>query len=70
MLSDEEAGGEYGAKFLAQSHPEALAGIRYALGEVGGVSIPLGGRRVYAIQVTEKRQCHVKATVRGPPLGR
>src|SRR5687768_1246949 len=64
VLSDEEAGGEYGAKFLAQSRPEALAGIRYALGEVGGVSIPLGGRRVYAIQVTEKRQCHVKATVR------
>jgi acetylornithine deacetylase/succinyl-diaminopimelate desuccinylase-like protein len=66
VLSDEEAGGEYGAKFLAQNHPEALAGVRYALGEVGGVSIPLGGRRVYAIQVTEKRQCHVKATVRGP----
>ena len=43
VLSDEEAGGEYGAKFLAQSHPEALAGIRYALGEVGGVSIPLAG---------------------------
>jgi acetylornithine deacetylase/succinyl-diaminopimelate desuccinylase-like protein len=66
VLSDEEAGGEYGAGFLVQSHPEALTGIRYAFGEVGGVSVPLAGRRLYAIQVTEKRQCHVKATVRGP----
>jgi acetylornithine deacetylase/succinyl-diaminopimelate desuccinylase-like protein len=66
VLADEEAGGEFGAKFLAQQHPRSLAGVRYALGEVGGVSVPLAGRRMYAIQVTEKRQCHVKATIRGP----
>ena len=55
VLSDEEAGGDFGAKFLAQEHPEALAGIRHALGEVGGVTVYMGGRRFYPIQVAEKR---------------
>ena len=66
VLSDEEAGGDFGAKFLAHEHPEALAGIRHALGEVGGVSIYIAGRRFYPIQVAEKRMCHIKATIRGP----
>jgi acetylornithine deacetylase/succinyl-diaminopimelate desuccinylase-like protein len=66
VLSDEEAGGDFGAKFLAQQHSDALAGIRHALGEVGGVSIYVGGQRFYPIQVAEKRMCHIKATVRGP----
>jgi acetylornithine deacetylase/succinyl-diaminopimelate desuccinylase-like protein len=66
VLSDEEAGGDYGAKFIANEHPEALSGVRHALGEVGGVSIYVGGRRFYPIQVAEKRLCHIKATVRGP----
>jgi acetylornithine deacetylase/succinyl-diaminopimelate desuccinylase-like protein len=66
VLSDEEAGGDFGAKFLAREHPEALSGIRHALGEVGGVAVYIGGRRFYPIQVAEKRMCHIKATVRGP----
>ena len=66
VLSDEEAGGDHGAKFLAQQHPEAFAGIRHALGEVGGMAIYIAGRRFYPIQVAEKRICHLKATVRGP----
>ena len=66
VVSDEEAGGDFGAKFLAQQHPDALAGVRHALGEVGGVSIYIAGQRFYPIQVAEKRLCHLKATVRGP----
>ncbi|MGH8733821.1 MAG: glutamate-5-semialdehyde dehydrogenase, partial [Burkholderiales bacterium] len=66
VLSDEEAGGDFGAKFLAREHPDALAGVRHALGEVGGVSVYIAGRRFYPIQVAEKRMCHLKATVRGP----
>jgi acetylornithine deacetylase/succinyl-diaminopimelate desuccinylase-like protein len=66
VLSDEEAGGDFGAKFLAREHPAALAGIRHALGEVGGVAVYIGGRRFYPIQVAEKQMCHIKATVRGP----
>jgi acetylornithine deacetylase/succinyl-diaminopimelate desuccinylase-like protein len=66
ILSDEEAGGDVGAKFLAQQHPGTLAGVRHALGEVGGISVYIAGRRFYPIQVAEKRICHIKATVRGP----
>jgi len=38
VLSDEEAGGDYGAKYLVESSPEQFEGIRYALGEFGGFS--------------------------------
>ena len=66
VLSDEEAGGDFGAKFLAQEHPDVFAGARHALGEVGGFSLHVAGRRFYPIQVAEKQMCTCKATVRGP----
>jgi acetylornithine deacetylase/succinyl-diaminopimelate desuccinylase-like protein len=65
VLADEEAGGDFGAKYLATEHPRLFDGVRYALGEFGGFSIELAGRRFYAIQVAEKQICWVKATVRG-----
>jgi acetylornithine deacetylase/succinyl-diaminopimelate desuccinylase-like protein len=66
VLSDEEAGGDLGAKFLVEEHPELFAGVRYGLGEFGGFTLYAGGRRFYPIQVAEKRICWLKATVRGP----
>lgn len=66
VLADEEAGGDYGARFLVERHPELFAGVRYALGELGGFSFALGGRRFYPIMVGEKQSCVVRATVRGP----
>ena len=66
VLSDEEAGGDLGARFLAEEHPELFEGMRYALGEFGGASLHLGGKRFYPIQVAEKQICWLKATVRGP----
>jgi acetylornithine deacetylase/succinyl-diaminopimelate desuccinylase-like protein len=66
VLSDEEHGGDFGAKFLADQHPDAFGGVRHALGEVGGISIHLAGRRMYPIQVAEKQMCQLRATVRGP----
>ena len=66
VLADEEAGGEVGARFLVEEHPELFAGMRYALGEFGGFSLPTAGRRFYPIQVAEKQICWLKATVRGP----
>lgn len=65
-LSDEEAGGDWGAKFLAQDHPELLAGVKYALGEFGGFTHDIGGKRFYMIQVAEKQRCSLKVTFRGP----
>jgi acetylornithine deacetylase/succinyl-diaminopimelate desuccinylase-like protein len=66
ILSDEEAGGDLGAAFIADEHPEALGGARHALGEFGGATQWLGGRRFYPIQVAEKQICWLKATIRGP----
>ena len=66
VLSDEENGGDLGARFLVEEHADLFEGVRYALGEFGGFSLPLGGRRFYPIQVAEKQICWLKATVRGP----
>jgi acetylornithine deacetylase/succinyl-diaminopimelate desuccinylase-like protein len=65
VLADEENGGDEGAKFLAEDHPEALGGARHALGEFGGTTQWIAGRRFYPIQVAEKQICWLRATVRG-----
>jgi acetylornithine deacetylase/succinyl-diaminopimelate desuccinylase-like protein len=65
VLSDEENLGEFGARFLVDHHPEVFEGVRYALGEVGGSPLYLGGRRFYMIEVAEKQICWLKATIRG-----
>ncbi len=64
-LSDEEAGGDFGAHFLVEEHPDLFSGVRYALGEFGGFTLPIGGKRFYPIQVAEKQICWLKATLRG-----
>ncbi len=51
--SDEEAGGWQGAGWLVDNRPEAVRAAG-ALNEAGGVSVDLGGRRFYPIQVAEK----------------
>jgi acetylornithine deacetylase/succinyl-diaminopimelate desuccinylase-like protein len=66
IVSDEEAGGDFGAKFLVESHPEEFAGIRYAIGEFGGFPLSVGKRRFYPIQVAEKQICWLRVTLRGP----
>jgi acetylornithine deacetylase/succinyl-diaminopimelate desuccinylase-like protein len=66
LVSDEEAGGEVGAGFLTREHAGLFAGVRYALGEFGGFTSHLGGRRLYPIMVAEKQSCALRATVRGP----
>jgi acetylornithine deacetylase/succinyl-diaminopimelate desuccinylase-like protein len=65
VLSDEEAGGDFGAKFLVEEHAHLFDGVRYALSEFGGFTLHLGGRRFYPIQVAEKQICWLKATIRG-----
>ncbi|MHB8468687.1 MAG: M20/M25/M40 family metallo-hydrolase [Gaiellaceae bacterium] len=66
VLSDEENGGDLGARYLVEEQAALLDGVRHALGEFGGFSIDLGGRRVYPIQVAEKQLCWLRAVVRGP----
>jgi acetylornithine deacetylase/succinyl-diaminopimelate desuccinylase-like protein len=66
VLSDEEALGEYGVKFLVEEHPEQFDGVRYALGEFGGVSMYMAGKKFYPIQVAEKQVCWMKMKITGP----
>jgi len=66
VLSDEEAGGGAGARFLTEERPGLFAGVPHALGEFGAFSLPIAGRRFYPIQVAEKQICTLRATLRGP----
>lgn len=66
VVSDEEAGGVFGARFLVEEHPDLFHGVRYALGEFGGFSMHFGSQRFYPIQVAEKQTCWLQAIVRGP----
>ncbi len=65
IVSDEEAGGDFGAKFLVEEHPELFKDIRYAIGEFGGFTLKVGRKRFYPIMISEKQICWIKATVRG-----
>lgn len=66
IVVDEEGGGDMGARFLVEEYPQLFKDVRYAIGEVGGASITIGGRRFYPIQIAEKQLCWLKATIRGP----
>ena len=66
IVPDEETFGDYGARFLVESHPEEFSGIRYALGEFGGFSLSVGKRRFYPIQVAEKQICWLRVRFCGP----
>ena len=66
VVSDEEEGGDYGAKYLVENHANLYKNVRYALGEFGGSTTYIGGRKFYPIMIAEKRGCLVEATVRGP----
>src|SRR4029077_3159546 len=57
---------DFGARFLAQEHAELFEGVKHAIGEFGGASQTIGGRRCYPIQVAEKQMCWMRGRVRGP----
>jgi acetylornithine deacetylase/succinyl-diaminopimelate desuccinylase-like protein len=65
-VADEEAGSEYGAKFLVERHPELIR-AGYVLNEVGGFTIHFGDRRIYPVQVAEKGFVTIKMTVTDTP---
>jgi acetylornithine deacetylase/succinyl-diaminopimelate desuccinylase-like protein len=66
LLADEEAGSPLGADFLVREHAELFDGVRYSIGEFGGFTMDVAGRRFYPIMVAEKQICWTRATVRGP----
>lgn len=66
-VADEEAGGAYGAQWLLEAHPEALA-TEYLLTEIAFPPIVSGtGERVYPVKVGEKGPYWRRIVSRGTP---
>ena len=54
FTADEEAGSVQGAHPLVDQKPEWFEGCTEGIGEVGGFSATIGGRRVYLVETAEK----------------
>jgi acetylornithine deacetylase/succinyl-diaminopimelate desuccinylase-like protein len=68
FTADEEAGSDYGARFLVNQHPELLEGCTEAIGEVGGFSFTVSDDlRLYLIQTAEKGMQWLRLHARGRP---
>ncbi|MGJ0204394.1 M20/M25/M40 family metallo-hydrolase [Leucobacter sp. gxy201] len=65
FFADEENGGEYGARYMVDHHPELFAGAKTAISEVGGYSIDIDGTRAYLIQTGEKSLDWIRLRARG-----
>ena len=65
FTADEEAGGHLGAEFLVREHADLLADCVAAVGEVGGFSTTVRGRRLYLIEAAEKGMAWMRLTARG-----
>ena len=66
LLADEEANGDYGAKFLVEQHPEIFTDVKYAIGEAGGFSMDIAGKTFYPIMIAEKQICWINIMIHGP----
>ena len=65
FFADEESGGDYGAHYLVDQHPELFAGATEAISEVGGYSVTLGDQRSYLLQTGEKTLLWIRLVARG-----
>ena len=66
FFADEEAGGIYGSRWMAEKHPEVFAECSETISEVGGFSLTLlSGKRVYAIEASQKGIEWMKLTAEG-----
>ncbi len=63
-VADEEMGGTYGAKFLAEEHPDKVK-ADYVLNEGGGMPLQLNGKTFYTVDTVEKGLWWVRVTVPG-----
>jgi acetylornithine deacetylase/succinyl-diaminopimelate desuccinylase-like protein len=66
FTADEEAGGKWGARWLADNYPELFEGCTEAVGEVGGFSLTVpGDKRLYLIETAEKGIAWMRLTAQG-----
>ena len=55
FFADEEAGSEYGSRYLVKNRAELFEGYSEAISEVGGFSVTItGGHRLYFIEAAQK----------------
>jgi acetylornithine deacetylase/succinyl-diaminopimelate desuccinylase-like protein len=64
LTADEEAGGDLGARWLCEQHPERVRSD-LVVNEGGGVTIEHDGRRLYTLSVGEKGIFRVRVKVTG-----
>lgn len=66
FFADEEAGSNFGSRFMTREHPEVFAGYTEAISEVGGFSVTLkNGKRLYFIEAAQKGIHWMKLTAHG-----
>ena len=65
FTADEEAGGHGGAEHLVVEKRDLLADCTEAVGEVGGFSTTVRGKRLYLIEAAEKGMAWMRLTARG-----
>jgi acetylornithine deacetylase/succinyl-diaminopimelate desuccinylase-like protein len=65
FVADEEAGGVKGAHHLVDHHAELFEGCTEAISEVGGFSMTIGDRRLYAIETAEKGIAWLRLVAKG-----
>jgi acetylornithine deacetylase/succinyl-diaminopimelate desuccinylase-like protein len=65
FLADEEAGGSWGARWLVDNHAGLFDGVTEAIGEVGGFSVTIGGKRLYLMQTAEKGIAWMRLSAHG-----
>ena len=65
FTADEEAGGHQGAEQIVRKRPDLLEGCREGVGEVGGFSATVRGRRIYLIEAAEKGMAWMRLTAKG-----
>ena len=65
FTADEEAGGAKGAGHIVREHRDLVADCTVAVGEVGGFSTTVRGRRVYLVEAAERGMAWVRLTARG-----
>lgn len=66
-LADEEAGCDFGSKFVLSEHFD-LVKSEYVLNEVGGFNIFLGTKEIFLIQSGEKSFCQIRLHARGSAM--
>jgi acetylornithine deacetylase/succinyl-diaminopimelate desuccinylase-like protein len=65
LVADEETGCRWGSQWLVDHHADKVR-AESALGELGGFTLSLEGRRFYPIQVAEKGGFSLRMRARGP----